>query len=117
MEQRSAPRKSAGVGAVVTCRQFGLFRGEIDNLSRNGLYLRTNHVNMCVNAAVTVTVLTEPGDASRCCDFEARVMRQDASGIGMQITSIDPDNQSMLNYMLESLAEDDPYMQGQALYA
>ena len=103
MEQRKAPRKTAGIGAVVSCPQFGLFRGEIDNLSLQGVYLRTSAVSVCLNAPVTVTFQSQGDNPACCCNAEGVVVRQDRGGIGVRFSALDGRNQAILSELIQHL--------------
>ena len=78
MEQRSLVRKTTRIGVVVSCPQFGLFRGEIENVSMEGVYVRTRNVHVCLNAPVTLTFQPEPALPLLNCSAEGVVVHQDA---------------------------------------
>ena len=105
MEHRKAPRKTAGLWAVVSCPQFGLFRGQIDNLSSTGLYLRTDIVRVCLNAPVTVTFQPDEDDPRRCFNADGVVVREDVGGIGIQFSVLDETSRAILQELHERLSE------------
>lgn len=105
MEQRKAQRRPARLDAVVACPQFGLFRGEITNLSEHGLYLKTRLVQVCLNAPVTVIFQPDPDDTSVTCSIDSRVVRQDSAGIGIRFAELDDDNRVALLILLERLSQ------------
>lgn len=113
MEHRKAPRKVAGLWAVVSCPQFGLFRGQIDDLSKSGLYLRTDIVRVCLNAPVTVTFQPDDDDPRRCFNADGVVVREDIGGIGIRFSTLDDASLAILQELQERLPDqgdldDDP---------
>lgn len=107
MEQRSAVRKSAGLGAVVSCPQFGLFRGEIDNLSMQGMYVRTRNVRLCLNVPVTVTFQPEPGQPLLHCNAEGIVVHEDLEGFGIRFAELESSCISNLRKLMDRLPDVD----------
>ena len=105
MEQRSAVRKLAGIGAVVSCPQFGLFRGEIENVSMQGVYVRTRNVQMCLNAPVTVTFQPEPAMPLLSCNAEGVVVHQGPNGFGIHFCAMDSVCRAALSNLLQRLPE------------
>lgn len=103
MEQRKAPRRAAVINAVVSCPQFGLFRGDIDNLSSNGLYLRTNNVSMCLHAPVMVTFQPNADEPDLTCNVDGVVVRQDYRGIGIEFAEMDRGDRKVLSDLLQRL--------------
>lgn len=89
MEQRNQTRKTATLGAVVSCPQFGLFSGQIDNLSTEGLFVRTTSVAVCLNAPVSVNFQPEPDRPSLNFTAEGVVVHQNTRGIGIRFTRLE----------------------------
>ena len=105
MEQRSLVRKAADLGAVVSCPQFGLFRGEIENLSMQGVYVRTRNVRVCLNVPVTVTFQPEPALPLLNCSAEGVVVHQGADGVGIRFSELDPVCRAALGNLVDRLTE------------
>jgi len=105
MEQRSQVRKPADLGAVVSCPQFGLFRGQIENLSLQGMYVRTTNVAICVNAPVTVTFQPEPERPLRNCHAGGVVVHQDRNGFGIRFANLKGECQQALIGLLDDVPE------------
>ena len=101
MEQRSLVRKTAHIGVVVSCPQFGLFRGEIENVSMDGVYVRTRSVHVCLNVPVTLTFQPEPALPLLNCSAEGVVVHQDADGVGVRFAELDPVCRAALGNLLE----------------
>jgi len=103
MEQRSQVRKKADLGAVVSCSQFGLFRGRIEDLSLQGMYVRTTNVVVGLNAPVTITFQPEPSNPLRSCQADGVVVYQDEDGVGIRFADLKDDCQQTLLALLEDL--------------
>jgi hypothetical protein len=103
MEQRSQVRRKADLGAVVSCPQFGLFRGRIEDLSLQGIYVRTTNVVIGLNAPVTVTFQPEPSNPLHSCQADGVVVYQDQDGVGIRFTDLKDDCQQTLLALLEDL--------------
>jgi hypothetical protein len=101
MEQRSSVRKTARIGVVVSCPQFGLFRGEIENVSMEGGYVRTRNVHVCLNAPVTLTFQPEPALPLLNCTAAGVVVHQDADGVGIRFGELDPVCRAALGNLLQ----------------
>ena len=101
MEQRSLVRKTARIEVVVSCPQFGLFRGEIENVSMDGVYVRTRNVHVCLNAPVTLTFQPEPALPLLNCSAEGVVVHQDADGVGIRFAELDPVCRAALGNLLQ----------------
>lgn len=105
MEQRSQVRKPADLGAVVSCPQFGLFRGQIENLSLQGMYVRTTNVAICLNAPVTVTFQPEPEQPLQNCNAGGVVVHQDRHGFGIRFANLKSECRQALLGLLDDLPE------------
>lgn len=103
MEQRSNTRHPVGMSAVVSCPQFGLFRGEVENISSTGMYVRTNLVNVCVNVPVTVTFQPDPDKPSFNIDASGIIVHQDSGGFGLVFEDLSAECLSTLNGVLHAL--------------
>jgi hypothetical protein len=112
MEQRKAPRNTAGLWAVVSCPQFGLFRGQIDNLSSTGLHLRADIVRVCLNAPVTVTFQPDEDDPRRCFNADGVVVREDVGGIGIEFSALDEVSREILQELQERLPDQEELFSG-----
>ncbi len=106
MEQRSQVRRKADLGAVVSCSQFGLFRGRIEDLSLQGVYVRTTNVAVGLNAPVTVTFQPEPANPLRSCQADGVVVYQDDHGVGIHFADLKEECQQALLALLEHLPAD-----------
>jgi hypothetical protein len=91
MEQRSDGRVSVDLHAVVACPRIGLFRGSVKNLSKDGLYVRTPNVSMCLNVPVTITLQADANDPDSCCTAQGVVVHQSAKGFGVRFEDMDAD--------------------------
>jgi len=100
MEQRKNERKSMGHDAVVSCPQFGLFRGQIENLSLFGMYVKATTVNMCLRVPVTITFQPEVENLSESCSVEGVVVHQDNQGFGVCFSDLKESHQLMLQDVL-----------------
>jgi len=106
MEQRKNNRKPMAHDAVVSCPQFGLFRGYIENLSLQGMYVRVTTVNMCLNVPVTITFYPESENSAVCCNVEGMVVHQDSDGFGVSFADSEEDNQLVLQEVLAKQSYD-----------
>ena len=107
MEQRNQVRKAADMAAVVSCPQFGLFRGQIDNLSLHGMFVRTRNVAICRNAPVTVTFQPRPDQPLLTCSAAGKVVRQGRDGIGIRFTGLDSKCVEALQGLIDQLPPSD----------
>lgn len=88
MERRGGIRISTDLHAVVTCPQFGLFRGGVANMGPEGVFVRTRNVNICVNARITLT-LQDQSKPPNFFEAEGVVVHQNRNGFGMRLSGID----------------------------
>jgi len=88
MERRGSIRISTDLHAVVTCPQFGLFRGGVANIAPEGVFVRTRNVNICINARVTLT-LQDQSSPPNFFEAEGVVVHQNRNGFGMRLSGID----------------------------
>lgn len=91
MDKRKRPRQSTRLHAVVVCPRFGLFRGSVENLSSDGLYVRTHNVNMCIDVPITLTLQPADDPTAEGCEVSGVVVHQDAGGFGVRFTDMDAD--------------------------
>lgn len=91
MDKRKRPRQSARLHAVVVCPRFGLFRGSVENLSSDGLYVRTHNVNMCIDVPITLTLQPADDSTAKGCEVNGVVVHQDAGGFGVRFSDMDAD--------------------------
>ncbi|BAN69359.1 PilZ domain-containing protein [endosymbiont of unidentified scaly snail isolate Monju] len=103
MERRKQSRHPVCLYAVVTCPRFGLFRGAVENLSADGVYVRTRNVNMCIDVPVTLTLQGGEGAQQTCCEVSGVVVHQDAEGFGVRFADVE---ESCIRRLRELLAED-----------
>ncbi len=89
MERRKHSRHPVRLHAVVTCPRFGLFRGAVDNLSADGVYVRTPNVNMCIDVPVTLTLHGGEGAQQASCEIHGVVVHQDDQGFGVRFAKVD----------------------------
>ena len=103
MERRKQSRHPVRLYAVVTCPRFGLFRGAVENLSADGVYVRTRNVNMCIDVPVTLTLQGGEGSQQTCCEISGVVVHQDAEGFGVRFAEVE---ESCIRRLRELFAED-----------
>ncbi len=103
MERRKQSRHPVHLYAVVSCPRFGLFRGAVENLSVDGVYVRTPNVNMCIDVPVTLTLQGGEGAQQTCCEVSGVVVHQDAEGFGVRFAKVD---ESCIRRLRELLAEE-----------
>lgn len=94
MERRGNIRISTDLHAVVTCPQFGLFRGGVVNIGPEGVFVRTRNVNICVNARITLT-LQDQSIPPNFFEAEGVVVHQNRNGFGMRLAGIDQHYQAL----------------------
>lgn len=107
MEQREYERRAVRLGVVVSCPQFGLFRGQVEDLTPQGLFVRTQSVHMCLNAPVTVTFQPE-SQPGVCHNADGVVVRQSHDGFGIALTHVKSECQSALMTLFEGAPEISP---------
>lgn len=100
MEQRLDPRLPVDLHAVIVCPQFGLFRGEIENASTSGVFIRTRNVNICVNAKITMT-LQEGDQPDALYEAEGVVVHQNRKGFGVRLLRADEHCRRLLERILQ----------------
>ena len=99
MDQRDGTRIPTDLHAVVACPQFGLFRGAVENIGPNGLFVRTRNVNICLNAPVTVT-LQDDHDPENFCEASGVVVHQRWDGFGVRLDRMDDRCRALLESQL-----------------
>jgi hypothetical protein len=117
MEQRTQVRKAAELGVVVSCPQFGLFRGQIDNLCMQGIFVRTQNVAICLNAPVTVTFQPDPSQPLQHCNAAGVVVHQTDGGIGIRFSDLDANCLETLQRLYSRMPEARRGMPGPQLLA
>lgn len=108
MEQRNSTRCVTDMHAVVSCPRFGLFRGAVENVSHDGLYVRTRNVSMCLNAPVTVTLQADSSDPDSCCEAVGVVVHQDSHGFGVRFSGMDTRCRDLLEQTLSGIPVQSP---------
>ncbi|HHI75540.1 MAG TPA: PilZ domain-containing protein [Gammaproteobacteria bacterium] len=89
MDKRKHSRLPTHLHAVVVCPRFGLFRGSVENLSSDGLYVRTHNVNMCIDVPVTLTLQGDDRMPAGGCEVKGVVVHQDAEGFGVRFVDME----------------------------
>ena len=107
MEQRKNDRKSTGFDAVVSCPQFGLFRGVVENFSQQGLYVRATTVSICLRVPVSITFQPEADKPNFSYTADGLVVRQDAQGFGIRFSETDAGVYDALQNIFEKIECDD----------
>lgn len=91
MDKRKQPRYPARLHAVVVCPRFGLFRGSVENLSTDGLYVRTPNVNMCIDVPITLMLQSADDPTVPGCEVKGVVVHQDGEGFGVRFSEMEAD--------------------------
>lgn len=87
MKKRQFERVDCRTTALITC-QGRSFRGEVENLSLKGLFVRTDQkIDLNETVQVTVYFNGDSGDLSFAID--GKVVRCDEQGIGLSFQKID----------------------------
>ena len=90
MEKRKFERIDLRTEAVI--RHHGVtFKGEVENLSLKGLFVRTSH-KIPINEKVDVAMMFFGSSAELSFSLEANVVRSTDEGIGLNFRKIDIDS-------------------------
>jgi len=67
-------------GSVFFSTKDGFYEGELENYSKNGLYIRTSHI-LPMGSVITIALPYSDGHVKR----QGQVMRADKNGFGIEL--------------------------------
>ena len=106
MEHRCAERKPVGVNVLVSSPRMGVVRGTAIDLSAGGMFVETDHMDVRVNAPVTVSF--QPDDEMPLVCFQAKgmVVHVCERGFGFMFDDLEPAcRRALLNLLADENAK------------